>query len=119
MDSTAIATIIGATCAGAGILIGAFGKVLYDRRKEDNATSLARRRIADEEMTAEDSRADNWAKQMIVLLQTDLNNLRAEFNQLRADHLNCERTAAEQRAVSSALQAEVDVLRKHLSEKIK
>lgn len=116
MDPTAIATIIAAIGVALGGLIGAYGKVLYDRHKEDNATSLARQKLANEECNVEDHRADTWAEKMIVALQNDLKTLRAEFNQLRADHLNCERTAAELRAESNLLRAEINVLHKQLSE---
>ena len=116
MEPAAIAMIIAAVGTALGGLLGVYGKVLYDRRKEDNATSLARQKLSSEECNMEDHRADAWAKRMIVALQNALKSLRAEFNQLRADHLNCERTAAELRAESNLLRAEINVLRKQLSE---
>lgn len=116
MEPAAIAMIIAAVGTALGGLIGVYGKVLYDRHKEDNTAALARQKLANEECTAEDHRADTWAEKMIVALQNDLKTLRAEFNQLRADHLNCERTAAELRAESNLLRAEINVLRKQLSE---
>ncbi len=109
MEPAAIAMIIAAVGTALGGLIGVYGKVLYDRHEEDNTAALARQKLANEE-------ADTWAEKMIVALQNDLKTLRAEFNQLRADHLNCERTAAELRAESNLLRAEINVLRKQLSE---
>jgi hypothetical protein len=104
MDYAAIISAIGAAVGG---IIGVLGKHLYDRNKQAADEKLATKKLAMEECNAEDHRADTWAERMIAALRNDVEVLRAEMNQLRADHLNCERIAA-------GLRAEIDVLRKRV-----
>ncbi len=106
------ATILTILCSGAtGVLTLAATKGIdaYVKWRRTNSE------IESAACHSEDERADTWAKLVIERQQKDIESLRAdvrslvlEMNDIRKEHLNCERTASELRAEVAALRRQVN-----------